>query len=319
MNRRNLFISNSKKEYLRFALKCFLLIGTFCLFCFGIIMPQYLYGFNASIIDKTHRAESIEEPKIILAGNSNMVFGINSELIQEATGMPVVNMGIHAGLGNAFLDNMIKPYVSEGDIVIVCHTEYADDDEILNEQLAWITVENHLGLWRAFRLKDIYPMVKAYPTYLKGCIDLWIKGEGNKKSGEAYSREYFNIYGDNIFAREEQQMQFVEGQIRVPEINDTCINRLNELNAYVTDKSASMVIAAYPVVGCEYTPDKAEYAAFQGKLQSLLDSVIISDFTDYIIDEKYFFDSAFHLTDAGVEIRTNKLIKDIEYYINNND
>lgn len=60
-----------------------LLICTFGLmviingFFLHYISPQYFYGYDASIIDKVNRAESISEPKIILVGNSNLAYGIN--------------------------------------------------------------------------------------------------------------------------------------------------------------------------------------------------------------------------------------------------
>ena len=125
MNKHNLSTSSfkNKKPLLCFLAKGVLLLVVLFLFCFEIVMPQYLYGFNASIIDKVQRAESIKEPKILLIGNSNLVFGIDSEMIEEEIGMPVVNMGVHAGLGNAFLDNMSRYFVNEGEDVYKRQTQ----------------------------------------------------------------------------------------------------------------------------------------------------------------------------------------------------
>lgn len=313
MNRHNLFILNFKTNRILhiFLFKCIILTGFLFLFCFGVIMPQYLYGFNAALLDKTKRAGELEGPKIILSGNSNLIFGIDSARIEETIGMPVVNLGMHAGLGNAFLDNIAPYFVKEGDIVIYCHTEYADDDRILNEQLAWITLEDHFSLWKFLRPKDIPGMVRAYPTYLKDCIDLWLTGKGNQKTGEAYTRDYFNIYGDNVFPRKERQMQFVEGQINVPTINDTCIDRMNAIEKKIRKKGGTMLVAAYPVAVCQFTPSEEEYSVFWKQLDAKLDCEIISDISDYRYDEKYFFDSAYHLNDAGVKLRTEQLIQDI--------
>ena len=54
-------------------------------------------------IDKHQRLSSIQESKVVLVGGSNLPFGIKSPLIEEALGMPVVNMGLHAGLGMNFI------------------------------------------------------------------------------------------------------------------------------------------------------------------------------------------------------------------------
>lgn len=138
-------------------------------FFFCAIFPQYENFYNASLIDKVNRVESIDEPKIVLIGDSNVAFGVRSELIEEALDMPVVNMGLHAGLGAAFHEEMAKLNVNPGDIIIICHLRFNDKD-IMDEtaaSLAWITIENHLELWKMIRLKDVPMMIKTFPTYMK--------------------------------------------------------------------------------------------------------------------------------------------------------
>ena len=78
------------KKTVGFLLKAALV---FCLvvgFVFGIVMPQYRYNYNASLIDKEARLKSLDEPKIVLVGDSNVAFGFNSQMLEEAMGMPVV-------------------------------------------------------------------------------------------------------------------------------------------------------------------------------------------------------------------------------------
>lgn len=135
------------------------------LFCFKMIMPQYSGGYNAALIDKVERLRSIDGPKIVLIGDSNLAFGIDSKKIEEALDMPVVNMGLHAGLGLAFHEEMAKLNVCKGDIYIICHSSYTDSGGIADKVLAWNTIENHFGLWKILRARDIYPMIKAYPIY----------------------------------------------------------------------------------------------------------------------------------------------------------
>lgn len=144
----------------------------------SLIMPQYSDSYNVGLIDKVERLESIEEPKIVLIGNSNLAFGIQSELLEKEIQMPVVNMGLHGGLGNAFHEEMAKINVHEGDIYVLCHTEYNDDGDIKDPTLAWTTIEDHIELWKLLRKEDILPMLRAYPNYLRKCINLCISEEG---------------------------------------------------------------------------------------------------------------------------------------------
>ena len=119
------------------------MLGIVILFCFRIVMPQYLNNYQAALIDKNERLCSIDGAKIVLVGNSNLVFGIDSAAIEEALGMPVVNMGMHGNLGNPFIEQAALKNVHEGDIVILSYSNFDDGDVIRNPQLAWITIENH--------------------------------------------------------------------------------------------------------------------------------------------------------------------------------
>ena len=110
------------------------------------VKNQYLLNYQASILDKIERLKSINEPKIILVGNSNLAFGIDSEKIEQEIGMPVVNLGFHGALGNAFHEDMAKFNIEKGDIVIISHTDY-DLDDISEFDLHWITLEYHKELY----------------------------------------------------------------------------------------------------------------------------------------------------------------------------
>ena len=168
------------------------------------IMPQYDTSYNAALHDKIDRIETIEEPKIVLIGNSNVAFGFDSEMIEEAFGMPVVNMGLHGAFGNAFHEEMSKLNVREGDIYVVCHLSFYDDDEIEDGTMVWTAIEKDLSAYHLIRLKDIPVLIKGYPAYLRKCIDLWRNGEGNQEwDGSAYGRDAFNKYGDVAVLREE--------------------------------------------------------------------------------------------------------------------
>ncbi len=312
MSRHNLFTS-SFKEIGKFILKCFLFLGVTIGFCL-YLSPQYLWHYQASLIDKVERLESIEEPKIVLIGNSNLTFGIDSERIEETFGMPVVNMGLHGGLGNAFHEEMAKLNVDEGDLYIVCHSNFADDDQIENAELAWITIENHFHLWRILRKKDYLPMVKAYPAYLKKCIALWLEDSGNQMNTGVYCRESLNEYGDIEWSDSGQEYEFEEGDIVVPEISNNVCDRLNELNEYLKERGATLLIAAYPIALIDSTPSPGSYIEFQNKLEEKLNAPVISDYTDYFYPEEYFWDTEYHLNSIGRRARTSQLIEDMEGY-----
>ncbi|MDD3263242.1 MAG: hypothetical protein PHR61_05395, partial [Candidatus Absconditabacteria bacterium] len=263
------------------------------------------------------RLESIEAPKIILVGNSNLSFGIDSEMIEDELDMSVVNLGLHGGLGNAYNEQIAKLNICDGDIVVVCHSDYSDEDNIEDAELAWITYDFNNQLLPIIRTKDYWNFFKAYPTYCRKATVLWLTHKGNKDSGDCYSRCAFNQYGDVIYKPKDGQMDvdefFKTIPITVPEINDTCINRLNELNKYCIERGAKMVVAGYPIAYGKYAGFSSDdFISFKNRLASKLECDVISDYTDYFFPYAYFYNSILHLNEDGTQARTNQLIKDLK-------
>lgn len=303
-----------KKELLFFA-KCIILAVLLFLLCFTVIMPQYLQNNQAALLDKVKRLEALEGPKIVLVGNSNLPFGIVSGDIEKELSMPVVNMGLHGGVGNAFNEQAAKINVQEGDLIVLSPSSFDDDDKIKNPELAWITIENHPELYRFIRVKDIPDMVKAYPSYLKKCIKLWTNSIGNFAEEGVYARNMYNEYGDNISDRPESLPELEFSEVRVPVISQEYADRVNKLNEYVTERGATLVIAAYPIAYYENAPAKEEYAAFEKELREKVDCPVISDYTEYCMSPELFYNTYLHLTNEGAAIRTEMLIKDIKNFL----
>lgn len=275
------------------------------------ILPQYENGYNASLIDKVNRLESIKEPKIVLLGHSNLTFGINSEMIEDVFGMPVVNMGLHGGNGNAFHEEMAKYNVTAGDVYILCHSDYSDNNIINEPVTAWCSIENHFNLWKLLKGNNVETMVRAFPVYLKKCLGYYSSGTGNQDPGGVYARSAFNKYGDIAVLREGSQYSF-ESEMGVPVITDISVERINELNEYLTERGADLVVAGYPIGNGYLTADASEFISFQEQLRDSLDCPVISNYVDYMFDYKYFYNTNLHLNTEGADLRTEQLISDIK-------
>jgi hypothetical protein len=311
----------------KFVLKGLLLIGI----CAAISVVAafssiYIIGnvhegdYTGCMIDKVQRLESIHQPKIILVGNSNLSFGIHSEMIEEEFGMPVVNLGFHGGVGNAFHENVARINIEEGDIVIVCHSNYSDDNTIFDIMLAWNTIEYHSDLWKILRTSDIPDMAGGYPKYVFESAMIWVRGHANMTNDSCYSRSAFNEYGDVVYKPEDGSdiyKIFNDSTITAPQVNDVCAERLNELNRTIKGKGATLLIAGYPIGRGEGSPPESEYVSFQKDLEAAMDCDVISNFTDYFYPYEYFYNTTLHLTEQGATVRTEQLIKDLHRWMEN--
>lgn len=316
MSRHSLFTSNSKGKVI-FGCKAILMFFMIWIFCFHFVMPQYSGGYDASLIDKVDRLKSIDGPKIVLIGNSNLSFGIDSEKLEQAFDMPVVNMGLHGALGNAFHENMAKINIHEGDIYIICHSNFSDNGMIDDKVLAWSTIENHFGLWRLLSREDLYPMAKEYPVYLKKCLELFISGGGNQLPGGCYSRDAFNQYGDISLDRTESLYTF-ESPVTPPSINDTAVSRINRLNVWLAERGAVLLVAGYPIGKGKLTDPEESFMKAQKELSERLSCPVISDYRDYMFDYGLFYNTDLHLTTEGAALRTKQLIEDLHRWMNHN-
>lgn len=279
------------------------------------ISPQYTHEYNASFIDKMNRLESINEPKIVLVSNSNLAFGIESELIEKEIGMPVVNLGLHGGLGNAFHERMPLFNLNEGDIVVICHLTYDDDGTISDPELALITVENYFHFWRIFRFKDIPRILCTLPKYLEKCLVRFVFHLDKERGETCYKRSAFNEYGDNIFPRNIEAGESKPALLH-PRVNADCMNRINALYRKCKEQNASVVIAGMPILSGIPGFSMQEYEDFQNELKSYAECPVISDFTDYVFDKSYFYAANLHMTNEGARLRTEQLIADLKQFLN---
>ncbi len=307
----------------RFLLKIVLFLAVFllagmllALLCFRFVLPQYSQTYPASLLDKVSLAESIDEPKILLIGDSNLAFGMDSSRLSGALGMPVVNMGLHGGLGNTFHEELAWQYAKAGDIVVVCHTSFATENQkdSLDYLLLCQTLENHTNLYPLVKNEDGFSLLRAIPKYLFDATLLQMAGTGNQEApNSCYNRKAFNAYGDNIFPRPEAEFTFTD-QSQIP-IDEAGVASLNRLNAYLQSIGAKMVVAGVPIGKGPFSPSIESTQTFQKELAEKLDCPVISDFTNYYIDYQYFYDTRWHLTNEGVQIRTDQLIEDMQNWM----
>ncbi|MBQ7577118.1 MAG: hypothetical protein IJT21_02505 [Synergistaceae bacterium] len=317
-------MNNDMKKFLRkLILLPFTVILVFALyFSFGafVVGNQHIELYETGLVKKVARLESINEPKIILAGSSSVAFGTNSPMIEAAFNMPVVNLGFQAGAGNAFNEDIAKLNINSGDIIILSHHDYADNDRIESTYILWDALEYNWELYKILRIKDYFDMFRGYPAYWWRSFIFWITETGNRVPPSVYTSRGFNEFGDMAIKPEEYRLtvekMFKPGNVKFPRINDTCINRINEYNKYIKNKGATLLIAGYPIAYGEFTQPADVYDKFQHELASKLDCEIISDFRDYFIPYKYFYNGDLHLDNEGAKIRTAQLIKDLQRWQN---
>ena len=75
--------------------------------------------YAKATLDKHHRLDSLPSPKLVFVGGSNLAYGLDSERVERAFGMPVVNMGMNAYFGLRFLLDEVIPSLKARDVLVL--------------------------------------------------------------------------------------------------------------------------------------------------------------------------------------------------------
>lgn len=82
--------------------------------------PTAMSDWCSQIIrKKLNIANHTSSPKIVLLGGSATLFGIKAAVLERELGVPVVNLGTHAGLGMAYIQEVGKKALRPGDTVVM--------------------------------------------------------------------------------------------------------------------------------------------------------------------------------------------------------
>ncbi|MBQ8290653.1 MAG: hypothetical protein IJY01_07285 [Clostridia bacterium] len=287
---------------------------------FGIVVltvPQYSNTFVGVLDDKVDRLKSIEEEKLIVVGGSSVAFGLDSELLEEYVGMPVVNFGLYAALGTKVMLDLSRAGISRGDVVIIAPEVSAQTMSMyFNTETTLQAIDDDYSLLRYMDINNIPSLLSGMFRHVGNKVKLAVSGKPDPEG--VYNSKSFNEYGDVVYERPSNVMELYydpNTPIVLDEsiINEPFIDYLNEYIAYCRLVGAEVYFSFSPMnelaVKEQYTSE--ELRAFEKLLGEKIDCDIISYADDYILDAGYFFDSNFHLNDTGVKYRTLRLAEDI--------
>ena len=173
------------------------------LFCFLIVvglcviynLPRNPYNYMLEYDVKMKMVENPEyDSAIILLGGSATAFGYDSKMLQDSIGMPVINAGLHAGMGQLLIVDDIIPRLHKGDIVIYSpeYTSFNYGNNTINSLLTYSKMFDK----SCMRLKHWYNVINNVPLQLKGNVSFLLKKIRGKDEFYIYDIRSFNKYGD---------------------------------------------------------------------------------------------------------------------------
>jgi hypothetical protein len=301
-----------KKFFIKVFFLFFPLAAGIGIITFMRTIPEYSY--NLAIIDKERILANAQSPKIVLAGGSNLAFGIDSEAIQHRYNRPVANMGLHAGLGLGRILDHISPFLNSGDILLIA-PEYSHFTSNWNGGSTAYEIIFDAGEYRL-----LWSFYYGWPTdnflsyssaKFKMIPKLFFSNKNKIDINPlSYSRDGFNEYGDYVKHLEMENQPFnTDGNAGV--INQTYLKHFFQIIDDFSNRGIT-VILSYPCY---------EENSFRNSLELIQELntsfiakenlLVISTPESYCYPVNYFYDTTYHLNKEGRSIRTGQLIQDL--------
>jgi hypothetical protein len=275
-------------------------------------------------VDKQEKLRTVDAPRIIFIGGSGMIFGLDSPCIEAAFGIPVVNAGLHAGLGLRFLLDHVRPYIKKGDIIVVI-PEYGvlsrgySFNPSTTAGLVFTDIQDKA---KYFSIQDYADALRGFPSlaYEKVVVRPLTRLEssatpfGYPKS--FYWRDLFNSNGDYIGHLNDTKTlppkELETYPVLITGNIAQSIVMLNEFAEYTNNRGARMIIGFPPVVDSRYQKYEPIIVAIYRRLQRQVQAPILSPPSNYLYPINYFYDTPEHLTARGRKARTERLIADLK-------
>jgi hypothetical protein len=265
--------------------------------------------------DKTQRLISANGPRLILVGGSNLAFGIDSQMLKDATGFEPVNLGLHAALGLEYQLKQVKQYARQGDVVVLC-PEYETYmyrllpynetlvDDLLEQAPAAAGVFRRDSWSQRKRFLDVGALVAA-----SGWVQRAFDPPSFQPQAEPYHRGGFNRYGDMVDHLSKEPSRFEIGKIRPIEKVDI-VYSISVLNQFVADCEAqgARVVYTFPVMPKErWVKSRQLLEDLSNSLDRRLNAELLGTPSHFVYDSHEFFDTEYHLQKRSVGLRSNTL------------
>lgn len=117
-----------------------LFFGICSIIIFYILYKIPMYSKSNTYLNGIHYKHELlkvtSSPRLLLHGGSNIAFGIDSEKLEKELSIPVINLGIHAGLGATFIIEDLKSIMQPNDLIILSPEYFIGKGDIMIQKRA---------------------------------------------------------------------------------------------------------------------------------------------------------------------------------------
>jgi hypothetical protein len=296
-----------------------LLTATIIALMFLGIKPDPDHYFAGSLLH-IKLLKKTPSPRIILAGGSNVSFGIDAELMQQTLGMPVINDGLHAGLGLASLREL-QEYIREGDVIIISleYNLFTNQDVMEGDPVFlsdWIEYSPRRIKYLSNPLTEtpgIYAIMLQRKVNRQ--VNTYLFGGSLNEVRSVFVGTKYDLNGDFIGHLQAASMNWQKIPVTpypVSGLQEDIFVFLERFNQIAQEKGAKVYFEAPSSrqSNCKATRE-TRMADFFKSFTERSSIPLLTPLEEVCLPNKYFFDTEYHLNAQGRELRTKRLIENL--------
>lgn len=304
-----------------------------CSITFGILMIIFLFlnivsfpkdvfreNYTNVLSTKYETLINTDSPKIIIVSGSSTAFSLDGNMLAEKTGMNVVNMGIHAGIGALYETELSKANIKEGDIVLLGYEwGWVTDEDYMDAfgtDLIMVGIDEKTEMYRYVPFRKYKDVLGYLFTFADKKRIYDGEEEAEPYSSAAFSEngntmEFYRDDSPIIAGYEENPSNYGSVDFEDPVIPESTVKYLKKYKKYVESKGASVYWIGCPTYEAAVLCDHSELRKAAKQVEDQIGIPYISDPADYVFPGKYMYDTLYHTTSRGMVYRTEILVDDL--------
>ncbi|MCA9588153.1 MAG: hypothetical protein KC657_22675 [Myxococcales bacterium] len=259
--------------------------------------------YFAAFADKMALLENKPAPRAIFVGGSGMAFGLDSRIIESSVGRPTVNTGLHAAVGLKFMLERVRPHLGSGDMVVLV-PEYAiiAASGVVDDGIVASVLLSSSASLRYVQRDDVPALLRGFPDFALHRVVVdpasALAKRAKVRATYTYTRAGFDDRGDEVghLAVPSPRMSFA--MTFDPDVTA----QIERINAFADDlrRRDVKVVFLYPAVPKSVVAaNRADLEALDRNVRAAIRVPMTGTPFDAAIDDAEFFDTAYHLADAG--------------------
>ena len=290
-------------------------------------LSQWIYdAYNK----KTNIANSIKDKKIVILAGSNALFGVDSHMISKEFNLPVVNMGVNAGIELPLVLELTKRVIKKGDIVIAPleYPMYSYTGKAGVQMIDYLLSREPKFFWRLSLKEMIY--IITHVGFKRLYNGLFYKGGKPITSGLYGIHHIEDKHGDQNQTDVRYRTNWMYGQIvnkyaKHPERYGKEFDRdalgwkyIDKFVKWCKKRDVKVIFMPSTILKCKSYFDDEEERWFYTHIGDEVRKrgwLYIGEPYKYMYDKECYFDTNFHLVNSCRKKRTKQMIKDLKSFL----